>query len=98
MNIAFTTPLPAEGFSRLRGYQLKADPEIAEVLVSTFDKRVDREMISRMPRLRLIANFGAGYMPGARYPGDQYSDVGYRADGRVGLCAHDGRSPQRMSA
>lgn len=61
MNIAFTTPLPAEGFSRLRGYQLNADPEIAEVLVSTFDKRVDREMISRMPRLRLIANFGAGY-------------------------------------
>jgi len=61
MNIAFTTPLPAEGFTRLRGYQLQADPEIAEVLVSTFDKRVDREMISRMPRLRLIANFGAGY-------------------------------------
>ena len=61
MNIAFTTPLPAEGFSRLRGYQLNADPEIAEVLVSTFDKRVDREIISRMPRLRLIANFGAGY-------------------------------------
>lgn len=61
MNIAFTTPLPAEGFSRLRGYQLYADPEIAEVLVSTFDKRVDREMISQMPRLCLIANFGAGY-------------------------------------
>lgn len=61
MNIAFTTPLPAEGFSRLRGYQLNADPEIAEVLVSTFDKRVDRAMISRMPRLRLIANFGVGY-------------------------------------
>ena len=45
----------------MRGYQLYADPEIAEVLVSTFDKRVDREMISQMPRLRLIANFGAGY-------------------------------------
>lgn len=61
MNIAFTTQLPAEGFSRLRGYTLNAAPETAEVLVSTFDKRVDREMISAMPRLQLIANFGAGY-------------------------------------
>ncbi|MBQ2608473.1 MAG: NAD(P)-binding domain-containing protein [Paludibacteraceae bacterium] len=61
MNIAFTTQLPAEGFSRLRGYQLNAAPETAEVLVSTFDKKVDREMIAGMPRLRLVANFGVGY-------------------------------------
>lgn len=61
MNIAFTTPLPAEGFERLRGYNLNAEPETAEVLVSTFDKQVTREMISAMPRLRLIANFGVGY-------------------------------------
>ena len=33
----------------------------AEVLVSTFDYRVTREMIAAMPNLRLIANFGAGY-------------------------------------
>lgn len=33
----------------------------AEVLVSTFDYRVPREMIERMPNLRLIANFGAGF-------------------------------------
>ncbi|MBQ2541093.1 MAG: NAD(P)-binding domain-containing protein [Paludibacteraceae bacterium] len=61
MNIAFTTPLPAEGFERLRGYNLNAEPETAEVLVSTFDKQVTREMIAAMPRLRLIANFGVGY-------------------------------------
>lgn len=61
MNIAFTTPLPAEGFERLRGYNLNATPEAAEVLVSTFDKQVTREMIATMPRLRLIANFGVGY-------------------------------------
>ena len=61
MNIAFTTPLPAEGFERLRGYNLNAEPETAEVLVSTFDKQVTREMIATMPRLRLIANFGVGY-------------------------------------
>ncbi len=33
----------------------------AEVLVSTFDYKVSREMIDGMPNLRLIANFGAGY-------------------------------------
>ena len=35
--------------------------EDAEVLVSTFDYKVSREMIEAMPHLRLIANFGAGY-------------------------------------
>ena len=33
----------------------------AEILVSTFDYRVPRGMIEAMPKLRLIANFGAGY-------------------------------------
>ena len=33
----------------------------AEVLVSTFDYKVSREMIEAMPQLKLIANFGAGY-------------------------------------
>ena len=32
-----------------------------EVLVSTFDYKVPRELIDSMPRLQLIANFGAGY-------------------------------------
>ena len=61
MKIAFTTELPAEGFKRLEGHNLYAPMEEAEVLVSTFDYRVDKAMIEAMPHLRLIANFGAGY-------------------------------------
>lgn len=61
MKIAFTTELPAEGFKRLAGHELYARPEEAEILVSTFDYKVSREMIEAMPNVRLIANFGAGY-------------------------------------
>ena len=76
MTIAFTTSLPREGFRRLDGGFtlvfpagepaetqdfLRPEFQQAEVLVSTFDYRVSREMIELMPHLRLIANFGAGY-------------------------------------
>ena len=63
MKIAFTTALPKEGFRRLaeRGVLEVAEREEAEVLVSTFDYKVPREMIEAMPKLRLIANFGAGF-------------------------------------
>lgn len=74
MKIAFTTELPREGFRLLAergmedwvsvngdGSSESGDWQEAEVLVSTFDCRVPREMIEAMPRLRLIANFGAGY-------------------------------------
>jgi len=71
MRIAFTTPLPAEGFRRLstKGMDVSlvigqcpdAEWQAAEVLVSTFDYKVPRQMIETMPALRLIANFGAGY-------------------------------------
>ena len=61
MKIAIVTELPREGFVRLAGHTLYAPLEEAEVLVSTFDKPVPREMIASMPRLRLIANFGAGF-------------------------------------
>ena len=61
MQIAFTTELPLEGFTRLAGHRLYAPFEEAEVLISTFDVKVPREMIEAMPKLRLIANFGAGY-------------------------------------
>lgn len=61
MQIAFTTELPLEGFTRLAGHRLYAPFEEAEVLVSTFDVKVPRETIEAMPKLRLIANFGAGY-------------------------------------
>ena len=75
MRIAFTTALPKEGFGRLveRGLLDIADCRLqiadlssealreVEVLVSTFDYKVSREMIEGMPNLRLIANFGAGF-------------------------------------
>ena len=61
MKIALTTELPKEGFTRLAGHELYVPYEEAEVLISTFDCRVSREMMEAMPHLRLIANFGAGY-------------------------------------
>lgn len=62
MEIAFTTSLPKRGFARLEAeHHLNAPLEKAEVLVSTFDKSVTREMIDSAPHLRLITNFGAGF-------------------------------------
>ena len=61
MKIAFTTILPEEGFTRLIGHQLYAPLEEAEVLVSTFDKPVTREMIESAPNLKLVTNFGVGF-------------------------------------
>ena len=76
MVIAFTTQLPREGFRRLEGEHEMAFPagelagasdwqrsayQQAEVLVSTFDYPVSRTIIEAMPKLRLIANFGAGF-------------------------------------
>lgn len=61
MKIAFTTSLPAEGFSRLAAHELYAPLSEAEVLVSTFDHPVTREMIASAPSLQLITNFGVGF-------------------------------------
>lgn len=67
MRIAFTTELPQEGFKRLFSKGIGdlrleiGDFSEAEILVSTFDYKVPREMIEAMPNLRLIANFGAGF-------------------------------------
>ena len=61
MRIAFTTSLPAEGFTRLEQHMLYAPLEEAEVLVSTFDKPVTREMIMSAPHLQLVTNFGVGF-------------------------------------
>ena len=72
MRIAFTTALPKEGFGRLVergigdlslviGHCPEEAYKKADILVSTFDYKVSREMIEGMPNLRLIANFGAGY-------------------------------------
>ena len=61
MKIAFTTILPAEGFTRLSGHELYAPLTEAQVLVSTFDKPVTREMIDHAPNLQLVTNFGVGF-------------------------------------
>ena len=75
MRIVFTTQLPAEGFRRLETYFKHSTNgeglvmcmigeenwQEGEVLVSTFDYQVPRALIESMPRLQLIANFGAGY-------------------------------------
>lgn len=61
MKIAFTTLLPAEGFARLEQHTLYAPLEEADVLVSTFDKPVTREMIQSAPNLKLVTNFGVGF-------------------------------------
>ena len=61
MKIAFTTSLPAEGFSRMAAHELYAPLSEAEVLVSTFDYPVTREMIANAPHLQLITNFGVGF-------------------------------------
>ena len=61
MRIAFTTALPHEGFARLSEHVLYAPLAEAEVLVSTFDQPVTREMIESAPHLQLVANFGVGF-------------------------------------
>ena len=61
MKIAFTTSLPAEGFTRLEQHTLYAPLGEAEVLVSTFDKPVTREMMMSAPNLKLVTNFGVGF-------------------------------------
>ena len=61
MKIAFTTSLPSEGFSRMAAHELYAPLKEAEVLVSTFDQPVTREMILSAPHLKLVTNFGVGF-------------------------------------
>ncbi len=68
MYIVSTTSLPIEGFARLREHHLVMPianqlPDVAEaeVLISTFDYRVGRDIIEHAPKLRLIANFGVGF-------------------------------------
>ena len=46
---------------RLNGHELYAPLEEAEVLVSTFDKPVTRQMIQSAPKLKLVTNFGVGF-------------------------------------
>ena len=48
-------------WSLVNGQCATSEWKEADVLISTFDKPVSREMIDGMPHLRLIANFGAGF-------------------------------------
>lgn len=61
MKIYLTTPLPSEGFARLSEHTFVTDLREAEVMISTFDYKVSREMIASAQKLRLITNFGVGY-------------------------------------
>ena len=61
MRIAFTTLLPNEGLVKLKEHDLYAPLEQAEILVSTFDRPVTREMIMAAPHLKLVTNFGVGF-------------------------------------
>lgn len=61
MNIYFTTSLPTEGFELLKGHTFTTVIAEADVIVSTFDYKVTREMIASAPKVKLIANFGVGY-------------------------------------
>ena len=74
MKILLTTRLPIEGFAALSDHTIEmpmnaqfSHDELAEkiadcdVLVPTFDYRIDSELIAKAERLKLIANFGAGF-------------------------------------
>lgn len=62
MHIYLTTPsLPQEGFAALGEHTFTRQLKEAEIIISTFDYKVDREMITAASHLKLIANFGVGY-------------------------------------
>lgn len=74
MKILLTTRLPIEGFAALSDHTVEmpmnaqfSHDELAEkiadcdVLVPTFDYRIASELIAKAERLKLIANFGAGF-------------------------------------
>ncbi len=74
MKIVFTTYLPTEGFARLSEHELvfpqaayATQEELiaaiadAEILVATFDYKVDAGILEHAAKLQYIANFGSGY-------------------------------------
>lgn len=74
MNILFTTHLPENGFCHLQDHQLvipdnpyfsEADMaekiQDADVLVSTFDYPIRKELLEKGNQLKLVANFGVGF-------------------------------------
>ncbi len=74
MKIVFTTYLPTEGFTRLSEHELVfpqaayatreeliATIADANILVATFDYKVDAGILEHATQLQYIANFGSGY-------------------------------------
>ena len=74
MEILFTTQLPLNGFSSLSAHKLimPSTPRFSraelerlitqcDVLVSTFDYTIDKALIDKAQKLKLIANFGVGF-------------------------------------
>ncbi len=74
MKIVFTTYLPTEGFDRLSEHELVfpqaayatreeliAAIADADILVATFDYKVDAGILEHATKLQYIANFGSGY-------------------------------------
>lgn len=73
--IVITSPLPKAGFERLNssyrlvfpgesafsGEALKAELSDAAVLISSFDYKIDQDMLSAAGQLTLIANYGVGF-------------------------------------
>lgn len=56
--------LPREWFERLNGHDLVPDTEScpdAEVLTTNFYKPVRKEQLDKLPKLKLVAQFGVGY-------------------------------------
>lgn len=74
MKIISTTYLPPQGFERLQEHELVMPTEAycskerliqlirnADILISTFDYPVGKDILQHASRLQLIANFGSGY-------------------------------------
>ena len=64
MKIIIDTMLPREWFERLNGHELVPDTEScpdAEVLTTNFYKPVRKEQLDKLPKLKLVTQFGVGY-------------------------------------
>ncbi len=64
MKIIIDTMLPREWFERLEGHELIPDTNFcaeAEVLTTNFYKPVRKELLDKLPNLRLVTQFGVGY-------------------------------------
>ncbi|MBO4666367.1 MAG: dihydrofolate reductase [Paludibacteraceae bacterium] len=64
MKIIIDTMLPREWFERLNAHELVPDTalcEDAEVLTTNFYKPVRAELLDKLPKLKLVTQFGVGY-------------------------------------